>query len=247
PMYQIVKFLRTPGRLRKVKKARAAAFGVAAVAIVAGVLLIPTPLRVSGTMVLKLSKPEEVYAEGEGRLVELNVKNGDWVTKDTVLAKLSNPEKLKELIQRQQDQTVSFYKAQCFAKSPEGENMTQAMHHQQYAEELEPMIQKISDQIGKLTLIANRAGQVVGTPHRETVGQWLKPGKPLQANGSTVFCEVGDPRQLEAHMILDQSDIHLIGVDNITWIKVYGVAERTIKSRVAEVAKRNREEIPTEL
>ncbi len=43
PAYQIVKFLRTPGRLRKVKKARAAAFGAAAVAIVAGVLLIPTP------------------------------------------------------------------------------------------------------------------------------------------------------------------------------------------------------------
>ena len=36
PVYQIVKFLRTPGRLRKVKKARAAAFAVAAVALVAG-------------------------------------------------------------------------------------------------------------------------------------------------------------------------------------------------------------------
>ena len=100
PFYQIVKFLRTPGRLRKVKKARAAAFGVAAIALVTGILLIPTPLRVQGSMVLKLAKPEEVYAEVEGRLVELNVKNGEWVTKDTVLAKLSNPEKQKELSQR---------------------------------------------------------------------------------------------------------------------------------------------------
>ena len=37
----------------------------------------------------------------------------------------------------------------------------------------------------------------MGVPHPETVGQWLKPGKP--------FCEVGDPHQLEAHLILDQS------------------------------------------
>ena len=109
PFYQIFKFVRTPGRLRKVKKARAAAFGVAAIAIVGGILLIPTPLRIQGSMVLKLAKPEEVYAETEGRLVELNVKNGDWVAKDTVLAKLSNPEKQKELSQKQQDFRKSAY------------------------------------------------------------------------------------------------------------------------------------------
>jgi putative peptide zinc metalloprotease protein len=239
PAYQIVKFLRTPGRLRKVKKARASAFAAAAVAIVGGVLLIPTPLRVSGTMVLKLSKPEEVYAEVEGRLEELNVKNGTWVTKDTVLAKLSNPEKLKELIQRQQDQTIAFHKGQWYSRSPETENRVQSVQYKEYADKLEPMIQKINDQIGKLTLICNRDGQVVGSPHRERVGEWVKPGKP--------FCEVGDPYHLEAHMILDQADIHLIGVDHLAWIKIYGIAERTFKSRVSEIARRSRDEVPTEL
>jgi len=247
PAYQIVKFLRTPGRLRKVKKARAAAFAAAAIAIVAGILLIPTPLRVSGTMVLKLSKPEEVYAEVEGRLVELNVKNGDWVTKDTVLAQLSNPEKQKELIQRQQDFAISFFKGTIYGKSPEIENRAQTMQYKEYCEKLEPMIQKITDQIGKLTLICNRDGQVVGVPHRETIGQWLKPGKPSEPNGTSAFCEVGDPAHLEAHMILDQADIHLIGVDSSAWIKIYGVAERTIKSRVSEIARRSRDEVPIEL
>src|SRR6516165_714912 len=102
PVYQIGKFLRTPGRLRKVKKARAAAYAAAAIALVCGILLIPTPLRIDGTLVLKLAKPQEVYAEIEGRLVELSVKDGDWVTKDTVIAKLSNPSKEKELAERQQ-------------------------------------------------------------------------------------------------------------------------------------------------
>ena len=118
PVYQIVKFLRTPGRLRKVKKVRAAAFAVAAIALVTGILLIPTPLRVQGTLVLKLAKPEEVYAEVEGRLVELNVKNGEWVTKDTVLAKLSNPEKQKELLEQQHDHDVNLHKAPWFDQQP---------------------------------------------------------------------------------------------------------------------------------
>jgi len=239
PVYQIVKFLRTPGRLRKVKKARASAFGVAAIVLVVGILLIPTPLRISGSMVLKLAKPEEVYAEVEGKLDELDVKNGDWVTKDTVLAKLSNFEKLKELSQRTQDHDVNWHKAQWYFQSAERENRAQAKQFEEFALKLEPMLGELTNQIGKLTLISHRDGRVVGSPHKETVGQWLKPGKP--------FCEVGDPRHLEAHLIVDQGDIHLISPGRVAWIKVYGKAETTYKSVVSEISKRNSDEIPTEM
>ena len=241
PLYQIVKFLRTPGRLRKVKKARAAAYGVAAIAIVAGILLIPTPLRIQGTLVLKLAKPEEVYAEVEGRLVDLKVRNGQWVKKDTVLANLSNPEKEKELSQRTQDHNVSFAKAQWYGTSGERDDRAQAKQFEEFAEKLNPMIEKITEQLGKLTLISHRDGQVVGLPHKETVGKWIKPG-----DGKT-FCEIGDPHHLEAHLIVDQSDINLISPDRQAWIKIYGKAETTYKSRVAEISKRNIEEIPGEL
>ena len=61
------------------------------------------------------------------------------------------------------------------------------------------------------------------------------------------FCEIGDPHQLEAHLILDQGDIHLIKPGCVAWIKVYGRAETTYKCRVGEISKRSREEVPTEL
>ena len=89
-------------------------------------------------------------------------------------------------------------------------------------------------------MISHRDGQVVGSPHKETVGQWLKPGK-------TRFCEIGDPHQLEAHLIVDQGDIHLIRPGRVAWIKIYGRAENTYKCRVAEISKRSRDEVPTEL
>ena len=100
-------------------------------------------------------------------------------------------------------------------------------------------IEKITQQLGKLTLIANRDGRVVGSPHRETVGQWIKPGK--------AFCEVGDPYKLEAHLIIDQSDILLLKPGNIAWVKINGRAEKTIKSKVSEIAKRSSDDVPTEL
>ncbi len=239
PVYQIGKFLRTPGRLRKVKKARAAAYAAAAIALVVGILLIPTPLRIDGTLVLKLEKPEEIYAEVEGQLMELKIRDGEWIEKDGLIAKLKNPAKEKELHERQQDHDIAWSKAQWYRTSPERENRAQAVTQEEFAAKMETTIEKINQQLGKLTLISNRGGRVVGLPHRETVGQWVKPGKP--------FCEVGDLQKLEAHLIVDQSDIHLIKPGDTAWIKIYGRAERTIKSKVSAIAKRSSDEVPTEL
>jgi putative peptide zinc metalloprotease protein len=239
PVYQIVKFFRTPGRMRKVKKVRASAFAAAAIALVTAILLIPTPLRIQGTLVLRLAKPNEIYAQVEGRLVEMPVKNGEWVKKDTVLAKLVNPQKEKELSERQQDLNINLLKSVWYGQGVEREDRAQSKQHQEFAEKLEKVVAEIQANLGKLTLISARDGQVVGAPHHEHIGEWLKPGK--------AFCEVGDPHHLEAHILVDQSDIDLIGLDNTAWVKVYGKSETTFKSHVSEIATRNRDEVPTEM
>ena len=185
------------------------------------------------------AKPKLVYAEVPGRLVEMKVRDGDWVPKGTVLATLSNPEKIRERMVLQEQQAVNFHKALWFGHSSDRDSRAMARQHQQMATDLEPAIDKVIDQIGKLTLIAERDGKVMGVPHPETTGQWLKPGKP--------FCEIGDPHQLEAHMILDQSDIDLVRLDRRAWVKIYGDSEVTRRSYVAEVAPKNRDEIPPEL
>lgn len=156
-----------------------------------------------------------------------------------MLAKLSNPEKLRERVQIQEQQATNFVKALWFNTSPNNDHRAIAKQHDAMARDLEPAIEKVIEQIGKLTLVAHRDGMVMGVPHPETVGQWIKPGKP--------FCEVGDPHQLEAHLILDQADVDLIRVDRRVWMKIYGDSEMTFRSRVAEIAQKTRDEIPPEL
>ncbi len=240
PLYQIFKFVRQPGRMRKVKKARAAAFFAGFVAVAAGILLIPTPLRVSGTLVLTPAKPATVYAEVPGRLVELKVRDGEPVAEGQLLATLSNPEKLREREQLQMEQNINNVKYQAYDRSIRASPTARwRCSSSSSPRRWSRSIEKVNEQIAKLYLYAPRDGVAMGVPHRETTGQWLKPGKP--------FCEVGDPTNLEAHLILDQSDIDLIEPDNRAWIKIYGDSEQTIRSQVAEIAKRNREEIPPEL
>ena len=221
------------------KKARAAAFFAAVGAVTAGVLLIPTPLRVQGTLVLTPAKPAIVYAEVPGRLVELEVHDGDYVKSGSLLAKLSNPEKIREREQLQRDHDVYVVKADALDRSDKLADHGLAEEYRDNAMKLEPALERLSEQIGKLNLYSPRDGQAIGVPLPETTGQFLKPGKP--------FCEVGDPTKLEAHLILDQTDVDLIKAKNKAWIKIYGDSERTIRSKVRLIAKRNRDEIPPEL
>ena len=239
PSYQMFKFVRQPGRMRKVKKARAAAFFAAAGLLVAGILLIPTPLRVSGTLVLTAAKPKLVYAEVPGRLVELKVRDGDPVRAGQLIATLSNPEKFRERAQLYEQHDLSMVKAEASRRSARIADYDMAQAYLEQAIALEPAMAKVDEQIANLNLYAPCDGRAMGVPHPETTGQWVKPDKP--------FCEVGDPRRLEAHLILDQSDIDLIRTGRKAWVKVYGTSETTFVSRVLEVAKRNREEIPPEL
>jgi len=55
------------------------------------------------------------------------------------------------------------------------------------------------------------------------------------------------PIHLEAHLIVDQSDMDLIHLGRRAWVKVYGRSETTFRSEVAEIAQKNRDEIPPEL
>ncbi len=244
PLYQGVKFIRQPGRMRKVKKVRAAVFAAVTVALVTGILLIPTPLRVSGTLSLTVAKPAEIYAEVPGRLESLNVVDGEYVKAGSLLATMSNPEKQLEYQQLLEQQEGHYVKAVWYATCSDLDSRANERQHRKMEQQLEAPLTKIAEQIGKLNLVAPRDGWVIGVPHKSTVGQYLKPGKPL--------FEIGDPHKLEAHMILDQSDVDLIKAAEPSskaraWVKVYGTSETTWRSYVGEVASRNSEEIPPEL
>ncbi|MDB5351134.1 MAG: multidrug resistance efflux pump [Planctomycetota bacterium] len=245
PLFQMAKFVNSPGRMRKVKKARAAGFFAVAAAIIAGILLIPTPLRVQGTLVLTAAEPAEIYPEVEGQVVKYYVRDGEPVKKGERLIELSNKPKIRERVALTEQVDVNHAKFETYSKSLSISDRQLAQQFKANAESLDPTVTKVNEQIAKLTLYAPRDGFALGMPHPETTGQWLKPG-------GKAICEVGDPRKLEAHLILDQSDVDLVRLDNDVskpkaWIKIYGKSEVTMRSYVEQVAKKNRDEVPPEL
>jgi putative peptide zinc metalloprotease protein len=239
PVYQIVKFVRTPGRLRKVKKVRATAFAVSTVALITAILMIPTPLRIKGTLVVAPENPSRIYANTAGRLVTLAVRDGDMVKKGDLIAQLSNLDKQRERSSMQEELELNRVKAAYFSRSKDLEGRRLARQHSTLADELEPVVARINDQISHLYLVADRDGQVIGVPKRETTGSWVRPDK--------AFCEIANPKKLQAQVIIDQGDVDLLQTGSKAWVKIYGLSERTYRTEIAEIASRNRDEIPAEL
>ncbi|MEW4568069.1 site-2 protease family protein [Tautonia sp. JC769] len=254
PMWQIVKFVRQPGRMRKVKKVRAAACFAVAAAVIALILLIPTPLRIKGTLVLTPAKPDRIYVEVPGRLVSIDVRDNQPVegpredgTPGTVIARLSNLDLLREVSELNEEIQVNEVKARVYDQTSGNNPLNRVLHLEtvnMIEQDLQPKLNVAIDQQGKLVLTAGQDGVVMGIPNREVTGSFMRPGD--------LFCEVGDPKQLEAHLLIDQSDIDLIKQDSedakaTAWVKIYGKSHETIISHVEEIARRNREEIPPEL
>jgi putative peptide zinc metalloprotease protein len=205
--------------------------------------MIPTPLQLSGSLVLISDARSPVYAQIPGRVERYYVHDGDIVEEGQILADLSNRDKLRERDRIQNQISINRAKYDLLFSSHKPGDRDNAKIFATLADELEPALTKLTEQIGSLKLQAPRAGVVQGLLHHESEGRWVNPaeGKPL--------CEIVDPRQLRAIMVLDQADVDLVKEQKNprAWIKVYGTGSRTVVSEVVAVARRNLEDLPPEL
>ena len=90
PLYQLGKFLYTPGRVDQVKKPRFYATLAGLTVLLAAAFLVPLPHRIWCSLEVEPRKPASVYAEVGGVLEELLVRSGQQVSKGQPLARLRN-------------------------------------------------------------------------------------------------------------------------------------------------------------
>ncbi len=92
PIWQSIKFLRTPGRASKMKRNRVIATTVAASVLVGLVAFLPLPFHVDCAVEIQPQKAEQVFAMTPGRLVRWHKQPGDAVQAGEALAELESAE-----------------------------------------------------------------------------------------------------------------------------------------------------------
>jgi putative peptide zinc metalloprotease protein len=260
PLVNVYKFFKIPGRLGKVVRWRMYTTIGLIVALVAGVLLIPLPSHVYCALEVQARNAAPVYVEQPGILEKVYVQPGDVVTKGQPLAELQDLG-LDVTIAEKTGQRDA-YRAQLASlrslSHEQGGTASEITEAQEGLRAAEEQLAESRRDWAKLRLLAPKSGTVLPptlVPKQATDAQlatwWGSPLKPENLGATlmtgTKFCEIGDPRWLEARLVIDQGDVELIAPGQTVQIMLHQSAGQVYFSQIEKVAKKDLKSSPVHL
>ena len=246
PLYKLGKFFYVPGRLEQVKRKRMyiSLAGVAGVFL--AVLFVPLPHRVFCTLEIQPRDPALVYVTVPGKLDKIQVEQEQEVKLGQALARLENVDI---------DLEVSGLKGQVDSYRQQLDNLYTQQHRDPQALAQIPSIrealQAVEDQLARrredrrrLQLSAPAEGTIFPPPSapepqgsEDELPTWS--GTPLEAENlgcylekGQLFCQVGDPKQMEAVLVIDQADIEFVRKDQVVEINLDTMPQQTFTHNV---------------
>jgi len=247
PFIQTWKFIRTPGRLAKVKRGPLfTSLGIVAVIILA-VVYIPLPHRVHTPFEIRPAQAGSVYAGVPGQIVR-TVKAGTVVRQGDELAVLRNLDlsiRLTELDGKEREAEAKLRNLQLRSRADQTVK-TQLETQIELIDSLKQLKQKTQEEINRLVVVAKRDGIVIPPPEKESQGGgdgrlpgWT--GSPLAEHNrgalltaEDLICEIGSATELEAVLIVDQGDVQLVDVGQWVDMKLESSRIDTFSGTIAE-------------
>ena len=224
PLWKLFKFFHVPGRIEKVKVGRMYASLAVIFLVIAAVLFVPLRYYVVATLELQPRAADSVFVEVPGRLEDYQVNYGQTVGQGDQLATLKNMDLHLTVVQLegQRDQQVSrvdnlYYRTVTDVKaSVEWETAEETL------ETIEGQLKKRTEEIQKLVITSPSDGTVLPPPEKISrtqdtgrLREW--EGVPLSEKNLDAFftdevmlCQIGNPRELEAVIAVDQADIGFV-------------------------------------
>jgi putative peptide zinc metalloprotease protein len=261
PLVKMYQFFRIPGRLGKVKRWRMYTTLAVVGGVLAAVFLIPLPSRVYAPLEVQARQAASVYVEVEGLLEKVSVQPGDKVTKDQHLAQLSSID--VDLAIADLEGERNAYQAQLAGLYRTSFNDPRASDD---IEQVEKALESVKTQLAqrtvdrdKLHLVAPQDGTVLPPPLVEAppdsgaqLPQWSGSPFDRQNVGATMrvgtkLCQIGDPRRLEARLVIDQGDVEFVAEGQRVEIVLDQSAEYWYVSHIENVSSQDLKVAPTHL
>lgn len=237
PLWKLFKFFRVPGRLGKVKRPRMYASMACVAVLLLGIWLIPLPHSIICYMEIEPYEAATVYVNEGGILEESKVQIGQHVEEGEVLAILRNPD-LELRVAQLRGQRANL---QAQINSLFRERVDDAQADELIGplkEELATVEDQLIEQQQKLddlTVRAPRTGTVMPASFKARqkgvdgrLASWS--GFPTDSRNRGMFlegafCRIGDPDQMEASIVVEQTDIEFLQRGEIVLPEANSAAE----------------------
>lgn len=224
PIWRLVKFFHVPGRVYRVKHTRLSATLGGLAVLGAAALFVPLPSAVYCSLEIKPRDATAVYVDVPGRLQQIHVIAGQQVDAGSPLAELTNLDV---------DMAVARLTGERDGLRAQLASLKRRRFHDREAgldiEQTRDSLAALDDQLQKkqrdrerLTLSAPVSGTILPPSPvlprgEEEIELAVWTGTPLETRNvgatlaeSTLFCQIGDPRRLEAVLLIDQADVERV-------------------------------------
>ncbi|QDU59494.1 Peptidase family M50 [Planctomycetes bacterium Pan216] len=238
PVYKMIKTLRSRWRAIKVNKSRMAVMIPGAILLVLCIAFIPFPMRIDAPMILMPREGTTVYVQARGVLDELLVEDGDEVTSGTVLAKLRDPSREMELERAELDVRQNRKAWLSYQAMRDSSN---AGVSRVRMEEAQRLVRALSEENRKLIISVPQGvtGTVLSPPKEQDIGKTYEPGE--------IFCQIGNPGELEAYIVAPGSDTSLFHQGQRVWLKFAGHVGGILTGKVSRISSRQIDQVPPAL
>ena len=251
PLWAAYKFVYTPGRMNKVKRLNLGITIAVVAAAIGAFFFVPFPHAVNCSFEVQPKDAKQVYTAVPGEMDQLLVQPLQAVKAGQPLAVLRNHdlevdyEAAVGAVADAETQLKSF-ELQRFRNPNVSVRIDQARKALATAQETLAMKEKDRQ---RLTLTAPKDGRVIPPAPRkdksaDSEGRLAKwSGSPFDERNqnawydvSDMICQVGDPNQLEAMLIVDQADVELIQPGFPVRILLDAHTHQAVDSKIAAIA-----------
>ena len=266
PLRRFAAFLRRAIRNRQVKPIRTCVTLGLAVLVLFAVFIVRLPHRVAAPAIVEPSGAQRVYVSVAGRIPNIRerkvarVDEGDFVTQGEVLVQLVDPSIRKEITVLEAKANTLRSRIESLKALQVGDDQAgvrlpttlEALRH------IERQLEERKEQERQLTLTAPVDGVILPDERqakKSLPGELLTwHGTPLDIRNAgctlesgTTFCLIGDPRKLEAILVVDQADIEFVKVGQQVSLWLKQLPGKTVSGTVAEISDSKLEYAPDAL
>jgi len=264
PLWRGTRFLWNPVESYQVKWLRFVRWTAAIACLLIAGLVVPLPHRVTVPTVLQPKDGHRVFVAVGGTLVSA-IEPGTVVRKGQTLGQLENPDLEMDVTQlRGRAEVLRTQLESLKRRSAHGTHLgirdpgSEIPATEQALADVEQRLRKRLEEQQRLTLTAPIAGSILPPRRRPSMSGpdelevWS--GSPLDEGNlgayletGTLFCLVGDPDQIEAALVVNQSDIEFVRVSQAVRLQLNQLPGRYLGGVITEISEIDVETAPPEL
>jgi putative peptide zinc metalloprotease protein len=263
PVWATIKFLRTPGKAAKMKRKNVGTSLAVAGAILAFIIWFPLPFHVKCAVEIQPQDAKQVFAMVPGRLIAWHKQPGDTVEVNETIAELDSLELRAQYAQALADYELAFTRYEILKEQQgfDGQSRVQVDTQLEVVRSKAQILERLRDRINLLKITAKASGVVLEPPGKpipkqaaeeEQLPTWT--GNPFDGRNrdayfgeSDLLCLIGDPRQWDAVLVVDQHDIDLVRENMDADIMIDAARLSTFSGKIVRISEMEMKTSPENL